>query len=303
MTDDRAAWHEWRRQGLGASDIPALLGISRYASPFSVWAEKVDLLPPDDTDSDYADFGRYAERMVAPWFTAKTGLHIAGEQTWCTHWADDLAWARCTVDGFVFESPTTADPAAALGVEETKTRNPGRRYDELPDDMQAQGQWQMLVTGLPQVWFFVLHGRRPEIYELPADEGDQAFILARAREFWTGHVLTGEPPPIDGHEATLDALAAIYPTASPKSSIPIDDVAGALVQLREAKRWEKAAKGVADAASAVVRFAMGGNFEGTVDGVRAVTLGVSKRTHTCSECGHVDEGEPFRQLLRKGVWA
>ena len=41
---NREAWLEARRNGIGASDTPGILGVSQWASPFSVAASK---LSPD----------------------------------------------------------------------------------------------------------------------------------------------------------------------------------------------------------------------------------------------------------------
>lgn len=38
--DDRAEWLEWRRNGIGATDVAGILGVSPWASPWSVWADK-----------------------------------------------------------------------------------------------------------------------------------------------------------------------------------------------------------------------------------------------------------------------
>lgn len=297
---DRDDWHEWRRQGIGASDVPAILGLSRYASPFSVWAEKTGLIQPDRTDSDYADFGRWAERMVAPWFEERTGLHIAGEQMWLSHEAK--TWMRCTVDGLVFETPEGCLLDDALGPHEIKTRNPSRRYDELPPDIDAQVAWQMLVTEKRNAWVSVLHGRRLEIYPVELDEADAAFILARVTAFWHDHVLGGVAPDLDGHDATLAALAAVYPSSVPGKTVDIDECADALRLLREAKRWVKAAATLEDSAKAVLTWAMGDGAVGLIDGDKALTIGTQTRKTTCAECGHVAESDPFRVLRPQGAW-
>src|SRR5689334_22139628 len=52
-----AEWHAERRKGIGGSDIPVLLGLSKYASPYSLWAEKIGQVPPDESDDE-------AERFV-----------------------------------------------------------------------------------------------------------------------------------------------------------------------------------------------------------------------------------------------
>lgn len=303
-TDQRAEWLEWRRHGIGASDVPAILGLSRYASPWSLWAEKVGLLPPDDDESDFAAFGRHAERMIGPWFEERTGLVVAGEQTRCEQPGHE--WRRCTVDGLVFDGPRRGEAIEidhALGVHQIKTRTFGSRWDEIPPDIAAQEQWEMLVTGLPKAWISVLHGRRLEVYELDRDPEDIEFIVKHVDAFWHNHVLTGEPPELDGHDATIAALAAVYPEHTPKSSVPIDDVAGAVTMWREAAAARKAAETNEKAAQAVIRWAMKDAYEGTVDGRRAVTLGTQTRKTTCSHCGEVDESDPFRVLRPSKEWS
>ena len=198
---DRDDWLAWRRGGLGASDIAALMGISPWASPWSVWADKCGLLPPEP-ENEYMAAGRWLERAIGPWFEDVTGLAVAGEQMWCTHKQND--WARCTPDGFVFDVPPGAllsqgaDAVAmdiAHGPFEVKVLGFGKRWDPIPPYYQAQGQWQMYVTDMPKCFFAVLHGRRLEVYELDRDPADIEFMVERAECFWRDHVLAGVPRP------------------------------------------------------------------------------------------------------------
>lgn len=299
---ERNDWLAWRREGIGASDVPGILGLSRWASPWSIWCEKSGLLPLDDTDDDYRKFGRYAERMVAPWFTDETGLYVVGEQTRCTH--REHPWRRCTVDGFVAESVADAviDMDAVLGLIQIKTTGPGRRWDELPPDMQAQGQYELHVTDLERSWFPILHGRRLEIYELERDDEDIAVIVEQVDRFWHEHVVAGVAPELDGHDATLAALAVLYPTSVPGKSVPIDHAVAALELLRDATERRKAAEFDENGAKAVLRYALGDAYEGTVNDDRAITCGVQTRKVTCGDCGHVDESDPFRTLRPTGRW-
>ena len=307
-TVERAEWLDWRRKGIGASDVAAILGISPWSSPWSVWAEKVGLLEGDD-ESEAMEFGRWAELMVAPWFEERSGLKVAGAQTQVEHAA--APWKRCTVDGFVVESDVAAldlyleapgvlvrpsDVPGVLGLCQIKTTGPGRRWEELPAHIQAQEQWEMHVTGLDHVWLPVLHGRRLEVYELDRDQADIDLIVERVEAFYRGHVLTGVPPELDGHDATLRALASIYPTHTPGEAVAIDHVRGALTMLAEAKRERKAAEEEEAAAGALIRWALKDAEEGTVDGQRAVTLRAQTRTTKCPHCQHEETSDPFRVL-------
>lgn len=267
---NRATWLEWRREGIGASDVAAILGISPWASPWSVWADKTGLLPPQPEDEAMAA-GRWLEAAIGPWFTHETGLHVAGEQTWCAHHEHDHH--RATVDGFVIEQPgfvfDGSDLDAVLGLLEIKVTGPGRRWDEVPAHYQAQGQWQMHVTGLDRVWFAVLMGRRLDIHEVARDQADIDFMAERVDTFWTDHVIAATPPDTDGHAATLRALGAVHPDHDDDQHVDLDgDLVAAWV---DAKAAAKAAKETEQTHAAAIQAALGDAAIGLVDGTKAAS--------------------------------
>ena len=270
VTEDRTEWLNWRRTGIGASDIAGILGLSPWASPFSVWASKVDNAA-DDKDTDAMEFGRRAEIMVAPWFTDRTGLTAIGEQTRCAH--PDDAWKLCTVDGFVTDGPNSAI-ADALGVLEIKTT--GDAADEwaqqVPVHYQCQATWAMHVTNMPACWFAVLHlafGRpRFEVYEFARDAEDEAFVVEAVERFWRDYVLTGHPPAVDGHSATTDAIKAHWPTA--EGSLEADAITRRICdRIRAHKATLKILETNIEEAENELRAALGDR-EALIDGAGAV---------------------------------
>lgn len=199
-------WLDWRRAGLGASDVAAVLGISPWASPYTVWLDKTGQRA--DEDNEAMEAGRMLEPAIGPWFEQRTGLVVMGEQMWCTH--PDKPWARATLDGVVAESAESTFADALGGLEIKTTSEPPAKWEEaIPPYYCAQAQFQMFVTGMERTWFAVLHanfGLRLRIYELDRDDADIALLLERCEKFWTGNVLAGVPPPVDGHDATTEAL-------------------------------------------------------------------------------------------------
>lgn len=217
---DRASWLEWRRGGIGGSDIAAIVGLSPWASKYSVWVDKLGLVPATP-ENDAQSHGRYAEHAIKAWFEDTQGLHVIGEQRWCSH--ASLPWARCTPDGFLTEGninvTTFGDPVAVymrddgttcsadpVGLVEFKVSDFKRWDDGIPDHYQAQAQWQMFVTGLSVVVFAVMHGKRFERYDLERDDDDIAYLRDAAEAFWHDHVVTGQAPATDGSNATTYAL-------------------------------------------------------------------------------------------------
>ena len=231
MSDDE--WHLWRRSGLGGSDVAAVLGLSPWSSPYSLWAEKVGLIPRDPSSSEAQEAGKMLEAAIGPWFTARTGLGVYGEQNRCEH--PGQPWMRCTIDGIV------AEHGRAVGVAEWKVTQdtPESWAEKVPDYYACQATWNMLVTGTTRCWFGVLHtafGRlRFRTYEFTLDESDAKFVQARCEKFWTEHVVTGEPPEIDAHEATTEALTAMWPEATGGTEAPAE-LQAALVQREQWKQ-------------------------------------------------------------------
>ena len=46
------AWHQWRSGGISASEAAVVLGISKYKTPWKLWAEKTGYAIPDDLSAN-----------------------------------------------------------------------------------------------------------------------------------------------------------------------------------------------------------------------------------------------------------
>lgn len=236
--DERTSWLAWRRTGITATDAAKIAGISPWGSAWSVWAEKVGLVSDDNPPSQAAEFGKRAEKLLAQWFTDRTGLYVRGEQMWCTHPTEP--WMLATVDGFACESPA-ADTADAIGGTEIKTTTDSVkawRGDGPPLHYQAQCQWQMAVTGMPVTYLPTLHlgfSTEFEVHEVPRDEDDIRLLTDLARTFWHDHVLTGVPPDTDGSDATATALRHAWPNPADDAVEADDELAGTVANLLIAK--------------------------------------------------------------------
>lgn len=262
----RTAWLAERRKGLGGSDIAAVLALSPWTSPWALWADKTGLLRDRDEPTEAMEFGTRAERMLAEWFTARTGLHVAGEQTHCTH--PDEAWMRCTVDGFVFEHAQEASIDNAIAVAEWKTTSESAAEwaEQVPTHYACQATWTSMITGIPVVWFGVLHlafGRPTfRTYEFRPDAEDMELLRKRAHTFWHDHVLAGVPPDTDGHPSTTAALRDAFPGDPDADQIAADDDAlRAQVHIASNKARIKACEATIAEYENVIRAALGDHTE------------------------------------------
>ena len=257
---DEEAWHLWRAQGLGGSDVAAVLGLSPWQSPYSLWAEKVGLTPRDFTSNEAQEFGKRAEQMLTRWFQDRTDLIVGGEQRQCVH--PDKPWMRCTIDGDVYEGSRHPDSYIPLGIAEWKTTGDSEAdwAEHIPDYYACQATWNMIVTGTQACWLGVLHmafGRpRFKVYEFVLHEGDARFITDKCERFWLDHVMTGIPPETDAHEATTKALNNMWPDAT--GQMEADDALVALAFERDQwKQTVEAAEMEVDRINNVFRLALG----------------------------------------------
>lgn len=265
----RDEWLRWRSLGIGASDVAGILGISPWSSPWSVWADHAGLLPPFETE--VMEAGRWLERAIGPWFAHRTGMTVIAEQVCCER---PGTVARCSADLLVAEGTPAIGAEWSATVDalcQIKTAHIGKKWETIPEYHQAQGQWEMHVTGLDVNYFAVLMGRRLDIHPLKRDQADIDFMVERVDEFWNNHVLTGEPPDTDGHDATLRALAEVYPHGTHGTQVRLDDIADELEAWQLAKANVKAAKEAEAEHAARIQAAIGDAEEGTVDGETVVS--------------------------------
>jgi len=287
VTDERTEWLAWRKLGIGASDIAALIGMSKYASPMSVWTDKLGLSQMDE-DNDYLEYGRRAEPMLVGYFEDRNpGLFVIGQQDRCVH--PEFDWHRCTLDGLVVNHPD-GDP---LGVLEIKTTGEGE-WDAVPDAYACQVQWQMHVAGQSHAWMAVLHGRKYRTYEVNRDDRAIATLMEIADRFWVNHVLAEQPPPADGHEATAKALANAFPEPEPGEVVDLDDIADALELRAQAKVMASEAKVLEAKAENAIKAKLGHAEVGRLGGEPVITWKIQHRD------GYEVAAKSFRTLRLVG---
>lgn len=229
---DRAEWVAARMSGIGGSDAPAILGEDTFRGAIDVWQERVTggaALPDDFRTSG----GRWLEPIVLHAFATggtewpRTGGELAVIKP-PTVYNASRPWQRGSSDGFAFDPEAIADlnngawairglslhaelirrkPSALV---EVKTHGwfGSRGYDlsddgdpiiSVPPAKRIQCAWYMALYDVDVCYLAALvdtHHRKT--FVLQRDKELEAMMLEECERFWTKHVLTGEPPPVDG---------------------------------------------------------------------------------------------------------
>jgi putative phage-type endonuclease len=234
-TASDAEWLEARRQGITASEIAVVMGLSPYSSPFALYHQKLGQLP-QQADNVEMELGRYLESFVADRFA---GLHDevhlsgTGRELYACY---SRPWQLATPDRIVsdirfdfIEGVTDAveeyEPYAVL---ETKTDAGYDGWgedgsDEIPVHYRCQVLWQMDVMGVTTgfVACLFLHSRTLRVYELTMDDaarGDLKLMREEAREF-LDRIDLGDPPDVDWRPATTAALKHLHPSLEDRQAI------------------------------------------------------------------------------------
>ena len=74
---DRKAWLNLRKEGLGGTDAAVIMGMSKFKTLHRLWAEKTGRFQPEELSNDEAvHFGAVLEEVVAEEFTIRTGKKV-----------------------------------------------------------------------------------------------------------------------------------------------------------------------------------------------------------------------------------
>ena len=198
----RSEWLQQRRKSIGGSDAAGIIGLSKWSSPYKVWADKTGRLP-DTEDTEPLRLGRDLEAYVAQRFTEATGKKVRRWQAMLYN--PDYPFAHADIDRWVIGEN------AGLECKTTSTLDTKQfKGVEFPEKYYAQCVHYMAVTGADRWYLAVLvFGRDFYIYTLERDQAEIDALMAAERDFWPC-VETDTPPAPDGAEATTDTLTTIY---------------------------------------------------------------------------------------------
>lgn len=259
LDDDRASWLAARKQGIGGSDVAAIMGLDPWRGPFDVYVDKIT----DDTDesaSPVMRLGQLLEDGIAQAYAETTGSTISKPTHLLAH--DDHDWMLGTPDRW---TDNRGD-----GVLEVKLSHRSEEWEQgVPERYQLQAMHYVAVTGLPYCDVAaLLHGRDLRVYEVERDDAMIDGLVAIEREFWQ-RVLDRDPPTPDRLSAA--SLRKLYANTDPTPIELPDWLGDTIEELRQARLDEKSAKARGETAANIISAALCEHEVGTIDGIEVVT--------------------------------
>ncbi|MFD7616620.1 YqaJ viral recombinase family protein [Streptomyces sp. NPDC059802] len=193
---------EWEQARAGlcitATEIAVVMGLSPWASRFSLWHKKAGLPTPPFETNPAVEWGNRLEPVVAQKFADEhPEIELRTTGTWRHR---DREWQRATPDRIAQDR-----------LVEVKTSPFGDGWgpagsDEIPIYYRCQVQWQLDTLGLDVCHVALLvSGHDYREYVIEYDETD-AEVMRGAAERFLDDVRQGNRPPIDGADATYQTI-------------------------------------------------------------------------------------------------
>ncbi len=205
LTDEQL---ERRRDGVGGSDAPIIVGLSKRCTALELYYHKRGELPDENEPDELQWLGHEIEPVIAKRYTHDTGRHTVRCNRTLLH--PEFEWMLAHIDRRV----KSRKPKRGL---EMKLRVHGDDWgptgtDQVPDDVLVQCEHYLGVTGW-EVWdvMALIGGREFRLYEIPRDQGLIDNLITAEHDF-IARVREGNPPELDhAHPTARDLLRKIYP--------------------------------------------------------------------------------------------
>ena len=202
-TMSRFEWLTQRRKSIGGSDAAGIVGLSQYATPYTVWADKTGRLPEQE-DNEAMRQGRDLEEYVAKRWMEATGKTVRRSNAMLYN--SLYPFAHADIDR------TVVGENAGLECKTTSTLNLKQfKNAEFPEQYYTQCVHYLAVTGAARWYLAVLvYGRGFFTFTLERDQAEIDALMGAEQNFWK-LVEQDTPPSLDGLEPTENALQSIYP--------------------------------------------------------------------------------------------
>lgn len=278
---------------IGGSDVAAILGVSKWKTPYALWCEKKgQASEPSTPERDKVlNRGKRLEPYIVAMVAEEYGMIATDKNRIYTDAEHDFM--RCEIDvefGNENGEIKTVHPFAS--------REWGQELsDDLPLAYVAQCQWGLMITGRKVCHVFALIGDDLRRYKVTRDDVLIRGIRAKVFNFWHNHVLADvAPDPVNSH----DVLAA-YDGISGKVIEADTELLTRINQLRACKERMKELDGMIEAESEAIKLAMLDAEIIAMDGKPLVTWKTSEVVRLDTKAIKHDHPELCGKYARKTV--
>lgn len=160
MEQNSPEWLEFRKDKIGGSDAPIIMGVSPYATPFQLWQEK--LSPTEELTKNYAmNRGHQLEPKARTLLEQELGMPLFPN----IKLSNQRSWQMASLDAMSFDERTVAE-IKCPGAEDHQMALEGK----VPEKYFPQLQHQLEVCGLDMMYYFSFDGTKGIVVKVFRDE-------------------------------------------------------------------------------------------------------------------------------------
>jgi putative phage-type endonuclease len=180
------AWLDWRKTVITGTDCPAILGSSKWATPYKCWQRKLGLIK-EQASNDAMERGKRLEPEARAHFIERYGI--------------DMKPAVVESTGFEFLG-ASLDGLSDFGTSILEIKCGGAKLHEMaaqgiiPEYYLDQMQHQLLVTGVERCFYYSYDGKDGICINVYPDPDFLDKWIPKARAFWKC-VAFMEPPALE----------------------------------------------------------------------------------------------------------
>lgn len=248
-------WLAMRKRGIGGSEVSALFGKSSFASPLSLYMDKLSDDLKNDDENEFLEWGKTLEPIIREKFPIKfkksTGIDILVQEFPHMMQSKDHEFMLANIDGLVMPeqdyrfSLQVGDneweeyfiPAGLVGGMEIKTGSgftaKNWKDNSLPDGYFLQTQHYMGVTGLPYFFVVALIDKHLLWRYVPRDDELVSIIVEVEKRFWHENVSKKVPPAPIGAVSDTETLKSMYPEELKDKSVDLSHMADKRLRYKE----------------------------------------------------------------------
>lgn len=218
----REEWLKAREDGIGASEVSAVIGVNPWESPFSLWLRKTGQIPPLE-ENQAMRLGHLLEPVVVSLWEEATGWKAVKASAKDIIYQDpEHPWRKVTPDRIAYEIDEDGKKHKCLL--EIKSSQKDFDPDDLPVYYLCQVQYQMHVTGVHVCYLcWLVRGLTFGYARIEYDKDFANFLIEKVDAFYLDNVKGGKEPEL----ITVSDFA--YKGSDPGTTIEADDEAFAQV--------------------------------------------------------------------------
>jgi len=174
LTQNTPEWEKIRKEKIGASDAPIIMGVSPYGTPYSLWQKKLSLIPSDITHKGM-ERGHRLEPLARAQAEERLGVSLHPK----VKFHPCISWMMASLDGL------SEDESVLIEIKCPNAQDHQMALDgQIPEKYYPQLQHQLEVCQLEWGYYFSYDGQQGVMVTFYRDDEYIKNLLQEEKKFY-----------------------------------------------------------------------------------------------------------------------